>query len=293
MKVLQHIQRKEFDLQIWFVAAVAASGRTLISVVNDLRDDVFSLSELLIDTTLLLMFVMIALLIYRNVVSRIHPMFSFVLLLLVGISFIQFGGVKGTTDYNLLAIGIFLMLVLSKKWTYIGMSAFFLITLVALIDIHIHGILSQWFFITIGNSKGEFFFTLATLLLLVVYFKYSLITESTRLINLKEELSSQNEEIQLQNEELEAQQEELKVTNLHLDQEINQKTIKLIQQINAIKDYIKLSSESLNLPVTALSTKSKQLNLNSKFEKKLQDSIQELHEVISHQQLDLRTNDSK
>ena len=139
------LQAKPFELQVWFVVMAIAGLRTLKSVVQDVTSSKINTTGLIIDLSILLIFCGLALLIYFRKIPRVPLIVGVILLILLIFSYVQFGGVMGTTEYNLMGLGVLFALAYNRKEFAVIMSLYVVIILVANLDLRFNGWLTRSF----------------------------------------------------------------------------------------------------------------------------------------------------
>jgi glucan phosphoethanolaminetransferase (alkaline phosphatase superfamily) len=290
-KLLTNIQRKPFEIQVWIVITAIAGLRTLKAVVQDLTGT-SNATGLAVDVFILLTFVALFLLIYKEKIRHIPIVVGLILIILLTVSYVQFGGVGGTTEYNIMALGVLLVLAYKKKKLIWILIAYFIIILAATLDLHFNGWLTRNFFKGYSTSLDAYFTTLLALLILILYFKNALVSESKRIIELRTKLGRQIRTIRSQHKELEKQQQLLHEVNNRLEEEIKRHDLHIVNQDKAIQDYIWLSTESLHIPLQRIASSVHGLRENNFLESQLKGQVAELRLVIQSLKEELKQHES-
>ena len=290
--LLSDLQAKPFELQVWFVIMTIAGLRTLKSVVQDVTGSKVNTTGLAIDLSILLIFCGLTLLIYYKKIPRIPLIVGVILLILLIFSYVQFGGVMGTTEYNLMGLGVLFALAYSRKEFAVILSLYFVLILVANADLRYNGLLTRNFFRGVSTSLDNYLTTLLTLLLIIIYFKKALVMESNRIIELRKKLSEQKKTIVRQKHELEKKQELLHKVNARLEEEIKNHSDEIVRQNSAMEDYIWLSTESLQLPLKRINVSVRELSKNSILETLLKEQVGELNGVVENLKRELTQHQS-
>lgn len=282
----EDLEARPFELQVWFVVTAIAALRTLKSVVQDIINKAHA-TGLVIDILILLIFCGLCLLIHSRKITRIPLIVGIILLILLIFSYVQFGGVLGTTEYNIIGLGVLFALAYNRKQLVFMMTLYVLAILVANLDLRLGGWLTRSFFKRISTSLDNYVTTLLTLMLIIIYFKKALIRESSRIIELRKKLSDQIKTIRRQKKELKEQKQFLHKVNARLEEEIRNHSSQIDRQNKAMKDYIWLSTESLQMPLKRINGCIIDLSEKSILETKLKEQVYELNVVVQNLKSDL------
>jgi hypothetical protein len=281
------LQAKPFELQVWVVVTAIAGLRTFKSVVQDVTGDQINTTGLIIDLSILLIFSGLCVLIYFRKIPRIPLIVGVILLLLLICSYVQFGGVMGSTEYNMMGLGVLFALAYNRKDLALIMILYGVMILVANIDLRLNGWLTRTFFNSYSTGLDNYLTTLCTVVLIILYFKKALILESNRITELRQKLSEQIKIIGFQKNELEKKKQFLHTVNARLEKEIRNHSDQIVRQNNAMKDYIWLSTESVQMPLQRISSSVIELSGNSILETKLKEQVSELTVVVENLKRDL------
>src|SRR5882724_8003738 len=101
----------------------------MLGLIVDLTQQEIRVAEVLTDTTVLLVFGLLIFLSRKANFKSVHPAFGVVLILLIGLNFLEFGGVHGTSRFNYYA-GFFITILL-----YSGRQLFVLLLFQSLLII--------------------------------------------------------------------------------------------------------------------------------------------------------------
>lgn len=286
-RFFKDLQAKPFELQVWVVVTAIAGLRTFKSVVQDITGDEINTTGLVIDLSILVIFCGLCLLIYFRKIPRIPLIVGVVLMMLLILSYVQFGGVMGSTEYNLMGLGVLFALAYNRKDLAIIMILYGVMILVANVDLRFNGWLTGTFFKDYSTGLDNYLTTLSTVLLIMLYFKKALILESNRITELRQKLSDQIKTIGFQKNELEKKKQFLYTVNARLEEEIRNHSDQIVRQNRAMKDYIWLSTESVQMPLQRISSSVTELNENSMLETKLKEQVSELSVVVENLKRDL------
>ncbi|HEY8512799.1 MAG TPA: hypothetical protein VIL31_12655 [Cyclobacteriaceae bacterium] len=285
--VLDSLRLKDFELQIWCVTMVIAAARTLKAVIQDLTGPIY-VPILIIDLLILCTFCVLGALIYFNKINRMPLAAGPVLLGLLTFSYVQFDGIFGTTEYNLMGLGVLFVLVYDHQ------------TLRWLMVLYLLAILGANYYVRTDGSLGvapegaasvsldNFFTTLIAILILILYFKDALVRESGRILQLRKELGKKVDIITLQHQELERRKRQLHEANANLQAQIHEHTQQIVRQNKAIEDYMRLSSESLGEPLRSIMAETGSLRDDSFLERQLKQEVSELHVIVRNLREDIK-----
>ena len=286
-RFFKDLQAKPFELQVWVVVTAIAGLRTFKSVVQDVTGDTINTTGLLIDLSILLIFCGLCLLIYFRKIPRIPLIVGVALLMLLICSYVQFGGVMGSTEYNMMGLGVLFALAYDRKDLALIMILYGVMILVANVDLRFNGWLTKTFFKGYSTGLDNYLTTLSTVVLIILYFKKALILESNRITELRQKLSEQIKIIGSQKKELEEKKQFLYTVNARLEEEIRNHSDEIVRQNRAMKDYIWLSTESIQMPLQRISSSATELSEHNVLETKLKQQVTELNVVVENLKHDL------
>jgi hypothetical protein len=282
-----NLQARPFESQVWLVVTAIAALRASKAVIQDLVNRTY-LTGLIIDVLILLIFSALCLLIYFKKIQQIPLIVGLIVLVLLALSYVQFGGVLGTTEYNLMGLCVLFALAYNRKELVLLMTLYVIVLVVANWDLRTGGWLTLFFFKRISTNLDNYFTTLVTLLAIILYFKKALIWESNRINELQRDLTGQFKIIETQKEELYEQKQLIQNINATLEEDIRNHSDQIIRQNNAIRDYISLLSESLQIPLKRLVTNEGRLDASSSLESKLKEQITEFNVVVQNLKRELQ-----
>jgi hypothetical protein len=276
----KNLQARPFEYQVWVVVTAIAALRCLKAVIQDLATD-SDLTGLVINILILLIFCGLCMLIYLRKIERIPLTVGVTLLILLTATYVQFGGVLGASEYNLMGLTVLFALAYNRKEVFFLMTLYVVVILVSNWDLRMGGWLTNTFFKHRSTSFDNYITTLVTLLLVILYFKKALAWESSRIHELQSKLTGQIKVIEKQKTELHEQKQLLDHINATLKADIQNHSDQIIRQNNAMQDYIWLLTESLQMPLKNLLANARDLNENSTLEVKLKQQIDELNRVVN------------
>ncbi|HLT82276.1 MAG TPA: hypothetical protein VKZ86_14710 [Cyclobacteriaceae bacterium] len=285
--ILDTLRQKDFEVQIWCVTMAIAALRTLKAVIQDLTGSIH-IPILIIDVLILVTFCTLCALIYLNKIRRVPLAAGPILLGLLIFSYIQFDGIFGTTEYNLMGLGVLFVMVYDYRTLRWLMVLYLLAILGANYYVRVGGPVEPSPAGTASGPLDNFFTTLLAVLILILYFKDALIRESRRILQLRQELGRKVDIITLQHQELERRKRQLHEANANLQAQIHEHTQQLVRQNKAIEDYMRLSSESLTEPLRNIMAETGGLADETFLERQLKQEISELHVIVHTLREDLR-----
>ncbi len=274
-----NLQARPFEFQVWVVVTAIAALRSLKAVIQDLTKH-SDLTGLVINILILLIFCGLCMLIYLRKIKRIPLIVGVTLLILLAATYVQFGGVLGASEYNLMGLSVLFALAYNRKELFFLMTLYVVVILVANWDLRMGGWLANTFFRHNSTSFDNYITTLVTLLLIILYFKKALVWESNRIHELQAKLTGQIKVIEKQKMELNEQKQLLDHINATLEADIQNHSDEITRQNNAMKDYIWLLTESLQIPLKGLLVNASDLNENSTLEVKMKQQIKEFNGVV-------------
>lgn len=213
--------------------------------------------------------------------KTVHPAFGLVLTILLGLNFIEFGGVHGGSRFNYYA-GFFILIML-----YSGRSLFWLLSFHSILII-VLTLISSFSHaknpLLVGNASDvtDFLFILISLGLLSFYIKATTEQEINRLEQLTGLLNDKVSEAKSVNQELVLQGKQLAKAQQHLETLVNQRTSSLVQKQKAIERYIHLNTKVIQAPTQQLNSVMESIETTSPLHIMLRTSHAELNEVIKN-----------
>lgn len=268
-----------FELEVWFVASTIAFLRGSAGIILSISSrDVYGI-ELLVDVLLTLGFAAAAFSIAFKRVSRIHPAILISLTILLAINFLQFGGVAGSTEYNLLGLGVFIVLACDKKSIKYVLPTYVLLSLTVLLDGYFEGVLTQVLFLEKLQGTEDFYYTSAAIVVLILFYKYALIRESNRLISAKEDLATQLANVKQKWEKLSVQNDEIKASTKEINDEFVHQTKVLVNHNDSIADFAWNASDQIKPKLESLLAEVNEIDGHNILKKIIKDSAKDLQQV--------------
>lgn len=278
-RTLTALHERPFELQVWVVITAIGALRTLKSVVQNVVNS-GGVASLAVDTFIFLTFVTVCVLIYQEKIRHVPVAVALIFMVLLTVSFVRLGGVRGTSEYNLMALSILFVVAYKQRVLIIILTVYFLLILTAILDLRVEGWMTRHLFSKNSTTLDTYFTSTLTLVAFFLYFKNALSRESARLLESRTTLSHKVRLIRRQHRELKGQQQLIHDINSRLAEEIDRHSRQIDTQNKAIDDFIWLSTQSLHLPLQRITAIARDLHEEDSIESKLKDQVAELRLVI-------------
>lgn len=279
--ILNILGKKSYETQVALLIALLATLRLIIALGIDLTRPQLNAAEIITDTALFLLFGSLLVLGLRKAnFSSVNPIFGFLIIVLLGINFLQFGGIAGAARFNYYC-GIFVVILLySGRW----LSALLIVQFIFLLIITFASVF-EWgwaknFFLDLGPDPTDFIFALLTLGLLSFYLKAITLNEVEKFERFSAELNKKVGYARRLNHSLVKQGEDLKRAQVHLEQEIKKRTEALERQKAAIESYIHINTSVLQAPIEELHHSLENISKPDMLQSMLLVSKSELNDVF-------------
>jgi hypothetical protein len=169
--------------------------------------------------------------VWRNArIYRIHPIIGFLFTALLALNFLQFDGLLGNARFNYY-LGYFIVgLLYTGKWFILHMVVHTVVMVVIAVS---SGLKLSWIEpvnLNVSLDASDFFFALLTSGLLTYYLKTIILREIAKTETLAQQLSINVSTAKSTNKLLREQSELLRVTQAHLEEEVNQRTRALVRR---------------------------------------------------------------
>lgn len=279
VKLSKHLVNS-FELQIWFITTGLAGLRGIVGVVDDLVANPIHWDELAVDSIITALFITICYRIFAGLVSQIPVWISLIFIILLCINYIQFGGVGNGVEFNLMGLGILLILANKASSLRLVMILYFSIILLVLLENHYLGWLSSILLIELQNSQLDFLLMLVTLSLIILYFKLILLKESTKLMDARAELTARRDLIRLQNKKLSEQKKYIDSANQRLQDEFVNQTSYLVENNESIEKFAQHVTETMIAPLERAMEHTRAIQSDNPLEKMTKSSIHDLNNVV-------------
>lgn len=292
MNRLPIFRDKPYETQIILLISGVAILRLLLALVIDLSRQKVILAELITDFTLLTVFTGLAYVtLTKGNFKSIHPLFGVVLIILLGLNFLQFGGVHGNSRFNFYGGFFFVILLYTSR----PLILLLLFQCVLMIGLSVFTAFSAGgetlFFITNDLDYTDFIFILIVFGALAFYLKALTESEVGRLLSLSGQLNSKVAEAKQLNLDLVEQGRQLQQAQQHLEMEVSKKSAGLIEKQRAIERYIHLNTKAIQIPLSSFDEVIHSIEDAGVLDKMLLASHLELKEVVNGIAKTLQSNE--
>jgi hypothetical protein len=276
------LENRSAEVQAVLLICVLAICRMVVALILDLSRPVPSLFELITDVSIFTIFLSLFILAQRKLsFTGVHPIFGVLIVVLLGINFLQFGGVDGTNCFNYYA-GIYVIVMLYSGRKLYVLVAFQLILLLLLIYlIFVSHPFYESILINKARSSIEFVFSLTSIAVFTFYLKRVTVSEIANLEVKLTEVRVKVRESKILNHELIAQSRELKKAQKLLKEEVSLRAKAVENQNEAIEQYIYHNTDTLQEPLNHLALAIREFSGNTQLHTLLRLSHAELDHVIT------------
>lgn len=248
----KNIFQSPYESQVMQLIGLIGLLRVLVALVQDFRNPIISTTEILTDTSILFVFLIICLLALRLKVTNVPLVFAVVLILLLATNFIQFGGVRGYTEFNYLIGIVGMILLYSNKRKYLLVVCMLVLLIVMLWSVSNENSIFQLLFIKVQGTPEDFIYSLISLSILTLYLKYAMDIERNKLLQQQTALHLALDQSHQRQQVLQDQKVQLLSAQEKLEQEVASRTQELENQNISIERYIQYNVTELNEPLTRL-----------------------------------------
>jgi hypothetical protein len=276
------LENRTAEVQAVLLICVLAIIRMAIALVLDFSKPQLSIPEILTDAGIFTVFLTLFAIAQRKLTFQgVHPIFGVLIVLLLGLNFLQFGGVNGTNCFNYYA-GIYVIVML-----YSGRKLYFLVSaqliFLALLSYMVYTQHSLYDSVLIHLTKSsiEFVFCLVSIAIFTFYLKLVTVSEIEKLEIKVQEVRSKVRESKILNQELISQSRELKKAQKHLMAEVSLRAKSIQDKNEAIEQFIHHNTDTLQGPLNHLSTAVSEFKGETQLHTLLRVSHAELTQVIT------------
>lgn len=280
-KSYSNIFQSPYESQVMQLIGLIGLLRVLLAVIQDFLEPVLRTVEVLTDLGILMIFVTICLFALRLKASNISLSFGVILVVLLALNFLQFGGVTGFTEFNYL-IGIVLMVLLySEERKFILVASMLVLLALMLWLVYINHPIYQYFFLREQANSEDFVYSLVSLSILTLYLKYAMDLERSLLLQQQVNLNTGLDQSRELQSALQDQQAQLLHAQQKLAQEVDSRTKVLQSQNLSIEQYIQYNTTELKEPLARLNESLAHLKESGMLIDLLRISVAEL-ETVTH-----------
>ncbi len=292
MNRLHAFAQRPYETQLVLLISIVAIFRLVVALLIDFMRESIRWGEVVTDTTILFVFVAVAWLAFNKAnFTKVHPLFGVIIIVLLGLNFVEFGGVQGNSRFNYYG-GFFFVILLYQGRTLVALLTFqclFLIVLTTITAFQEGG--RTALFVSNDSDFTDFVFILMALGALSFYLKRITENEIGRWQELSSKLNEQVAQAKELNHELVTQGKELMKAQAHLEEEVNKKSRLLQEQQGAIEKYIQLNTEVIHDPIHELNLEMSRFPGTNLMDSMLIASHAELNEVLKNITATLKANE--
>lgn len=276
------LENRTAEVQAVLLICILAIIRIVVALILDFSRSQRSIPEIITDVSIFIIFFCLFILAQRKLSFQgVHPVFGVLIILLLGINFLQFGGVDGTNCFNYYA-GIYVIVMLysgRNLYILVSIQLVFLALLIYLVFTK-HPVYES-VLINVTKSSVEFIFSIISIALFAFYLKQVTVSEIEKLEIKIQEVRSKVRESKILNQELIAQSKELKKAQKLLMGEVSLRAKAIETKNEAIEKFIHHNTDTLQEPLIHLSTAVSEFKGDTQLHTLLRVSHAELTQVIT------------
>lgn len=278
----KNIFQSPYESQVMQLIGLIGLLRVLVALVQDFRNPTISTTEILTDTAILFVFLIICLLALRLKVTHVPLIFAVVLVALLATNFLQFGGVRGYTEFNYL-IGIVVMVLLYAERRKILLVTCMLALLMGMLwSVYSENFIFRFLFIKTQGNPEDFVYSLISISILTLYLKYAMDLERDQLLQQQIALQTALDHSRQQQQVLQDQKVQLLLAQEKLEQEVASRTQELENQNDSIERYIQYNVTELKEPLARLKQSMEGIRGTDTLTELLRISVSELESVTNN-----------
>jgi hypothetical protein len=249
---IELFKNRPFEVKISLLVCLLGVLRIGVAVIGDLNKDIV-VAELLTDSALFLIFSSLFYVAFtRPTFKGIHPAIGIVLIIFLSFNFIEFAGVAGNSEFNILSAILAIACLFSGRWMYTLTFLIVALTFALQITILYNEEFMQSFFLYSSNQYNDFIFSIVCVVAITTLLKQLASSEQNKLDGKIRELNSNVALAKTTNRMLIQKHQELAQAKAALELEVEKRTHRLNQKNAAIEKYIYYNTEELKEPLTNL-----------------------------------------
>jgi len=249
---IEQFKHRSFEIKIALLVCALGILRIGIAVVEDLFRSIV-LAEILTDTTLLIIFsTLFYIALTKPTFKGIHPAAGILVILFISFNFVEFAGVSGNSEFNIIAAILGLACLFTGRWMYA--LTFAIVAIVAILQIIIlyNKEFMQPFFLYSSDQYSDFIFSIICVITITFLLKSLASNERNKLESKITELNISVNLAKTTNRKLVQKHTELVEARASLASEVEKRTLHLNKQNAAIEKYIYYNTEELKNPLLNL-----------------------------------------
>jgi signal transduction histidine kinase len=249
---IELFKNRPFEVKISLLVCLLGMLRIGVAVVEDWSRNIV-VAELLTDSVLLIIFSSLFYVAFtRPGFKGIHPAFGIVMIIFFSFNFIEFAGVAGNSEFNVLSAILGIACLFSGRWMYALTFLIVALTVALQIIILYNTDFMQSFFLYSSDQYSDFVFSIICVVAITILLKQLASSEQNKLESKIKELNSSVALAKTTNRILLQKHQELERAKAALEIEVEKRTHHLNQQNAAIEKYIYYNTEELKNPLTNL-----------------------------------------
>ncbi len=288
---IELFKSRTFEVKISLLVCLLGVLRLVAALIDDFfRPLVFA--EVATDSSLLLIFILLFYLGFTKPKFKgIHSTVGFTLIIFICFNFVEFAGVRGNAEFNILTALLGLACLFSGKWMYtLTFTLLGLSTILQLI-ILFKNELMQPYFLYSNDDYTDFIFSIICIIIITSFLKRLATHERNNLEIKIRELNNKVGLAKSTNRRLIQNHQELEKARKALEEEVTKRSLHIKQQNSAIERYIHYNTEELKKPLLHLLEAVDEYKENTVLYPLLKISAHELKSVISKINSTLNSND--
>jgi hypothetical protein len=281
LKPLEFFIKRPYENQVLVLLFFLIAFRMVLSIGQDIFSNETQFIEVLVDWAMLTLFGGLFVYSYlQPTVSSFHPSLGVIIICLMGLNFIQFGGVNGSTEFNYYACVFIVVLVYSGRQMRYLLGFQVLLLIVLLVLQVTDNPLWNALFLRQAGGYVDFIFGIVSILVISYFLRWTTMQEVFKYEARTETLQQKVRSSRRQNADLIEQDRQLMESRKHLEDEVAKRTKAIEAQNEAIRQFIEFNTNSLYEPRERLTKTIKSLSGKSNLHELMLISSEELNLVM-------------